>query len=203
MTNEYNIHKGKFLLEIEADTQDIKAKSYKTNFDINCLLHKKFKFNSEFDQKGAKNFLKSKKIALQEIILDDSDISSDLTGSEEVKSKRKKELKNNQNIRVRKKKEEKLGISRKAKSRTNILVINKFNENSKNIKDNKNHKKNNLHHRFCSSHELKMFKNKAINKIKSIKKVHKDKFNSQHRTENLSFLEKNDSSIIDILTELD
>ena len=49
----------------------------KTRTNKNSLIKKKFKLSSAFDHKGSKHFLNSKKIALQQIILDDNTNSGD------------------------------------------------------------------------------------------------------------------------------
>ena len=180
----------------------------KTKTNINCLINKKFKFNSAFDQKGAKNFLKSKKIALQPIILDDKSDSCSETGRNQRKInliKKKRYSKGKRTLIDNAKKN-------KIRSCTNICFIDqdiKFNNNNDNIKNSKDFRysskkdliKKKKIIRYFSSHELKMFGNKEIKKIKSIKK-NKKKLNSQQNFGDLSFLEKNDNSIIDILSEM-
>ena len=69
-------------------------------------------------------------------------------------------------------------------------------------------------HKFFSNQEIKMFEDKDIKKIKPIKnkeiknenenenKNKNKKKKSNNIAENISFMDRNDSSIIDIITEL-
>ena len=204
MRNEYDIPKERIMTEKEKNAHENKNKKHNAKSNINNLINKKFEFGSEFDHKGAKNFLKSKKIALQQIILDDNDFCENETVKNDIKPKLKinslKKISNNSNSK--KKKKGNNNISNKIKSCTNISVFNKLKENGQSTKDDKNPIKGKMTYKYYSRHELKMFIDKGIKKIKSIKKVQKTECNNKNRIENLSFLEKNDSSIMELLTEL-
>ena len=201
MRKEYDIHKEKILLKIES-MQENENKSFKSKSDINCLINKKFILNSEFDHKGAKNFLKSKKIALQKIILNEDDFINNMNEMEEGKLKTNNSLNKETNNTFNLKKVRKNDRKNKINSCNNILVINKYNINNSNIKEHKHQIKGKKTHKFYSNHELKMFTNKEIKKIKSIKKIHKTNFSHKNGVDNISFLEKNDNSIMDILSQL-
>ena len=67
----------KHSFKIENDNEPIKDNINKAETKIYSLINKKFKLCSVFDRKGAKNFLCSKDIALQQIILDDEDQNSE------------------------------------------------------------------------------------------------------------------------------
>ena len=64
--------------------------------------------------------------------------------------------------------------------------------------------------KFFSNQEIKMFEDKDLKKIKPIKKKNKEikdenenkNKNSKNIVDNISFMERNDSSIIDIITQL-
>lgn len=61
----------------------------KTRTNKNSLIKKKFKLSSAFDHKGSKHFLNSKKIALQQIILDEGDCETENDTNEKVKDSKK------------------------------------------------------------------------------------------------------------------
>ncbi len=87
----------------------LKCQLYSNN--IENLFKKKITLNSAFDHKGTKQFLNSKKAALEKIILEDNDISSENnsdTQSESNKHKKHKKYRypmtcvnNCQNLRVK------------------------------------------------------------------------------------------------------
>jgi hypothetical protein len=165
---------------------------------MDSLINKKFKLNPAFDHKGSKNFLNSKKIALQQIILDDENVDIDL------KNETNKHLKNSnkhKNIGGKSLKEEERNIinynkgnNSHKKKKEERKIINKYFSNNKISKK--------LPHKFYSNHELKMFKDKEIKKIKSIKKDKNKSKKSNNANINISFIEKNDSSIFDIIAQL-
>ena len=211
MINNYDNSKGKIATDIGKGVRPSLLKINKTKININSLINKKFKFNSAFDEKGAKNFLKSKKIALQQIILDDGDENNESSETERKKAKNNSLKKWRRNTRKRVLTND--SKKNKIHSCTNVCLYNqnnKSNNNNDNIKSSKDiHYSSNKElinkkkiRRFLSSHELKMFENKEIKKIKAIKKVSKTKFNNEKNNEDISFLEKNDTSIIDILSEM-
>ena len=127
----------------------------------------------------------------------------------------------NENIKHRKTSKKKKLVKNKTsegrknniRSSTNLINLKKRNHKSvcasnisKNLnKRNTSNKTNNLNqkaHKFFSSQELKMFKDKNIKKIKSIKKSEKRKSKNIEKDDNLSFYGKNDSSIFELLYEL-
>ena len=210
MINNHNNSQSKIATDIGKGVPPSLLKINKTKTNINCLINKKFKLDSAFDQKGAKNFLKSKKIALKQIILEDNDESSE-SSSENGSRKPKNNSMKKKRYNSRKKVLTDDVNKNKIQSCTNICLFNQNNkynnDNMKNSKDIKYSSTKELVNkkkirRFLSTHELKMLGNKEIKKIKAIKKVPKTKFNNQKNNEDISFLDKNDSSIIDILSEM-
>ena len=145
----------------------------------------KFNFYSAFDHKGAKYFLKSKGKALKEISIEDISITDDESSEKENKNTRKakkeKERRHkhhkssHQNTAVNSKKYifssnlESRHQSAKNASKKAFSLKNKNKEilnlvNKKAIKKNKSSK-------FYSQIELKMYKDKTINKLKPIKNL--------------------------------
>ena len=211
MINNHNNSQSKIATDIGKGVPPSLLKINKTKTNINCLINKKFKFDSAFNQKGAKNFLKSKKIALQQIILDDNDEDNESPSETERKKQKNISLKKRRrNTRKRALTDD--SKKNKIHSCTNVCHYknNKFINNNDNIKNSKDiHYSSNKDliskkkiRRLLSTHELKMLGNKEIKKIKAIKKVPRTKFNNQKNNEDISFLDKNDSSIIDILSEM-
>ena len=199
MKCNYQVSSEKFISDINNANELKKEKINKTMTNIDSFINKKFKLNSVFDHKGSKNFLNSKKIALQQIILDD-DESIDI----DLKNETNKHLKNSnkhKNIGGKSLKEEERNIinynkanNSHKKKKEERKIINKYFSNNKISKK--------LPHKFYSNHELKMLEDKEIKKIKSIKKdKNKSKKNNNANT-NISFIEKNDSSIFDIIAQL-
>ena len=198
----------------------------KTRTNKNSLIKKKFKLSSAFDHKGSKHFLNSKKIALQQIILDEGDCETENDTNEKVKDSKKlrkysckislpnveikKHLKDSLNIDHYKKKINKRS-PQKMKS-TNDPFKRMFASSTNN--QHYLSKKNLASHKFFSNQEIKMFEDKDIKKIKPIKnkeiknenenenKNKNKKKKSNNIAENISFMDRNDSSIIDIITEL-
>ena len=205
----------KHSFKIENDNEPIKDNINKAETKIYSLINKKFKLCSVFDHKGAKNFLCSKDIALQQIILDDEDQNSERdieieANEQKMESKKKKHLHH-------KKKDLSNEIRKNIQSSTNIIVhkqsFKKINnekmKSSKNIFKNSNlihhnfsSNKKNKSRKFFSSYEIKMFKDKELKKIKPIKKGNIKHLEGKKHEENISFLGKNDSSLFDIITEL-
>ena len=203
MNSTHDVSHEKILIGIESEEERTK----KNKINIKNLIKKKFQFISAFDQKGAKNFLNSKKKALEKIILNDEDSIDNENQNENIKhrktSKKKKLVKNKTSE----------GRKNNIRSSTNLINLKKRNHKSvcasnisKNLnKRNTSNKTNNLNqkaHKFFSSQELKMFKDKNIKKIKSIKKSEKRKSKNIEKDDNLSFYGKNDSSIFELLYEL-
>lgn len=219
MDCRYHVSPKKYITDINNDNELKRENITKIMTNIDSLINKKFKLNSAFDRKGAKNFLNSKKIALQQIILDD-DVSTD---SDQKIGTNKQKTNSNKNKNFN-------GISlikkERASIKSNSIAVmknsykkkkeeKKMNEyftnfygsspnNQKYFSSKKMGKK--LPHKFFSNQGLKMFKDKEIKKIKSIKKE-KKKSKSKNKknnfaNENISFMEKNDSSIFDIIAQL-
>ena len=211
MECRYQVSSEKFISDINNANELKRENINKIMTNIHSLINKQFKLNPAFDHKGSKNFLNSKKIALQQIILDD-DESIDF----EPKNETNKNLKNsNKNIGGKSLKEEEKNIInytnannsfKKKKEEKKIIkeyftnIYKSSTNNRKYFSNKKTNKK--LHHKFYSNHELKMFKDKEIKKIKSIKKDKNKSKKSNNANINISFIEKNDSSIFDIIAQL-
>ena len=195
----------------------LRHKSDKMCIKYENFFKKKIKFDSAFDHKGSKQFLDSKKLALQQIIIEDdfSNNESD-TRSESNKQKKKMKIKHPKTTYI------KHGII-KAKSSNNIFILDN-NIKDSDIKKSKHKGRNsNLHiiktlvtkelnvtkkiKQFFSSQELKMFSDKQINKIKPIKIKEND---IEDKDKNMFFpfvesdnADKNvDSSILQMVTEI-
>jgi hypothetical protein len=144
----------------------------------------KFNFTSAFDHKGAKSFLRSKGKALKEINIEDYSISEEEETSDNENTKTKHEKRENEpRIKgVHKHHHRQASIN----PRRHIYIINDEHRHlsSKNKKKidsikSKNEKFLSLVNKkfitkkksaiFCSQIELRMFKDKTINKLKPIK----------------------------------
>ena len=199
----------------------------KTRTNKNSLIKKKFKLSSAFDHKGSKHFLNSKKIALQQIILDEGDCETENDTNEKVKDSKKlrkysckislpnveikKHLKDSLNIEHYKK-----NINKKSPEKMKSTSVNDPLKKMFASSTNNQHylSKKNISHKFFSNQEIKMFEDKDIKKIKPIKnkeiknenenenKNKNKKKKGNNIAENISFMDRNDSSIIDIITEL-
>jgi hypothetical protein len=157
---------------------------------LESFFRKKIKFSSAFDQKGSKQFLHSKKEALQQIIIDDDDDgffnSSNNNDNDDIEIK-SVNIKHQKNIPYR---HPKTFINNRGKiehpnstnnlfkySNTNINKAkgrkekNKLNKEKEKDKDKEKKSNHNSVKRIYSSQELKMFEDKEIRKIKPIKKV--------------------------------
>jgi hypothetical protein len=230
MEYKYNISPERHIYRNEQ-----KRSISKTRTNKNSLIKKKFKLSSAFDHKGSKHFLNSKKIALQQIILnddnsiDDSDTANDTNEkTKETKKIRKysckrslpnDEIKNHLkvalNVDQNKKKINKRSPEKMKSTSVNDLFKRMFASSTNNqhylSKKNITSKKV-VSHKFFSNQEIKMFEDKDIKKIKPIKKTNKEiknenenenkNKNSKNIVDNVSFMERNDSSIIDIITQL-
>jgi len=217
MVSRYHASPEKYITDINNANELEIENITKTMTNIDSLINKKFKLNSAFDRKGAKNFLNSKKIALQQIILDD-DASTD-SDQKNGTNKQKKNSNKNKNFSGKSlEKKERASINsnniavmknsykkKKEEKKMNEYFSNFYGSSTNNKKyfsSKKMSKK--LPHKFCSNQELKMFKDKEIKKIKSIKKEKKKSKSKKNNfgNENISFMEKNDSSIFDIIAQL-
>ena len=202
---------------------DLKPLSYKTDklcFNFDSIFQKKKKLDSVFDHKGSKQFLNSKKLALQHIRLDEDNFSnnnSDTQSESDNKQKKKSRLAFPKTTILK-------NAHNRAKSSNNIFFL----ENN-NLKDKKNEPRKsknldkNFHNmktlvakefnvtkkinKFFSSQELKMFSDKEIKKIKPIKKVENKK---KDKSENkfFHFIESDkdnnsiDSSILKVVSQI-
>ena len=226
MEYKYNISPERHLYRNEQ-----KRSISKTRTNKNSLIKKKFKLSSAFDHKGSKHFLNSKKIALQQIILNDdnsigdSDTENDTNEktkdtkkmkkycckrslpNDEIKKHLKVTLNIDQNKKnIKKRSPEKM---RSVKSPFKKMFASPTNNQHYLSKKNISSKKV-VSFKFFSNQEIKMFEDKDLKKIKPIKKTNKEiknenenkNKNSKNIGENISFLERNDSSIIDIITQL-
>jgi len=208
---------SKFLSAVD---NNLKPKRYKSvnniSQNIANFFKKKIKLSSAFDHKGSKQFLLSKKEALQQIIIDDNDSSSNNDSDTKSDSnKQKKYLKyrhpktfitNNANIC--------------AKSSNNLYKYSKIDNLRKKLQKMSKNKDNNIKtlinkelnmhkrsiNKFFSSQELRMFKDKEIKKIKPIKKINKDLENKKEiKINKFPFVESDnsiDSSLFNIVSQM-
>lgn len=217
MNRRYHASSEKFVSDINNVNELKREKITKTMTNIDSLINKKFKLNSAFDHKGSKNFLNSKKIALQQIILDD-EVSTDIDPKDD-NSKQKKNSSKNKNFCGKSLIEEErnsinsnsptvMKNSLKKKKDGKNEYFSNFYGSSPNNKKYLSSKKmsKNIPHKFYSNQELKMLEDEEIKKIKSIKKDKKKAKSKSKKNnnanENISFMEKNDSFIIDIIAQL-
>ena len=185
------------LLDIKNNLKPIRHKSdkiHKTTKNIEDFTNfftKKIKFSSAFDHIGSKQFLNSKKEALELIVLDEDSILSN--NENEMQNNKKKERKmkyensktfitknkrprsskiitdimskNNLRNKIQEKKRLKgkdYSDKKEKNKRINTLIVQKFNNKNKELS------------KFFSSQELKMFEDKEVKKIKPIKKLYND-----------------------------
>ena len=208
---------SKFLSEVDNNLKPIRFKSDNNiSKNIANFFKKKIKLSSAFDHKGSKQFLLSKKEALQQIIIDDNDNSSNNDSySKSDSNKQKKYLKyrhpktfltNHGNIRAKssnnlykysttdniRKKQQKMSKNKDNKIKT--LVTKELNMHKRSI------------NKFFSSQELKMFEDKEIKKIKPIKKINNDLENKKESKNKLfPFVESDnsiDSSVFKIVSQM-
>ena len=223
--NSYST-KSNNLLDIRNNLRPSRHKSdriHKTKKNIEDFTYfftKKIKFNSAFDHIGSKQFLNSKKEALELIILDEDSILSD------------NEIKNNKKIERRMKYENSITKNKRPKSSKNTTdfmeknnftnkVLDKKSSKGKNYSEKKNKKKRintsivqkfnnkNKKSKFFSSQELKMFEDKEVQKIKPIKKLYKDlEINKKKNNTKISQFQfvgsgiSSDSSLFDIVSQM-
>jgi hypothetical protein len=190
---------------------EIKPIRYKTDNNIDIIFRKFFKkkirFNSAFDHKGSKQFLKSKKLALQHIIIDENNSSSNESDTQNESNKRAKspKLKHPKTTVIKK-------VENRAKSSNNIFFLKHDNLKNKayETSNNKNKKLfvkslvtkelniNKKINKFFSSQELKMFHDKEINKIKPIKNYENNsKINKENKQKLFPFVESDNNKSID------
>ena len=235
MEYKYNISPEKYLY-----SRGHKRSISKTRTNKNSMINKKFKLSSAFDHKGSKHFLNSKKIALQQIILDDETCldESDTEYESNAKAKSPKqykkftckralpndEIKKHLKITMNEDHNKKNANKKRPEKMKSTNVNDPFRKvyPSSTINPNYLRKQNMINneivsHKFFSNQEIKMFEDKDIKKIKPIeksskelnenenenkKKIKSKRKKSNNIAENISFMEKNDSSIIDIITNL-
>ena len=198
-----------------------------TNINKNNLISfisnlNKFNFNSAFDHKGSKLFLKSKEKALKKIIIDDN-----LYDEKSIESNKKKE--EFLNVPKMDSHQELAHLNIKNKDINQHIYLTNFKDkgikNLLNLHDKKdkfkssyekedNKEKNNLKvmkksTKFYSQSELKMFKDKEIRKLKPIKvKTFKNdtKFNSVNKikTQNFKRIDNrpSNSTLITLINEM-
>ena len=195
------------------------------NDNLNNFFMKKINFSSAFDHKGCKQFLNSKKEALQLIVLDEDNLSSHNEGNEIQDDKYNLKKLNYQNILIE---------NGRPKSSHNLMELSNKSDNNGKSKDKKKfirneknkEKKYHVHHhhvhktlvekefrikkkfnKFFSSQELKMFEDKDIRKIKPIKNTNIDlKYKKEkNKISYNNFIESgisNDSSLFNIVSQI-
>ena len=155
-----------------------KFKSDTVHLNLSNFFQKKIKFSSAFDHKGSRQFLHSKKAALEKIVMDDNSHHSSNNDSDTQNESDKQKIK----LKKTKKQKKQVKSSNNLIFFSNNLLNNKNQRKSTSIKYNtksnliKTSVTKNLHlqkkyHKYSSSLELKMFKDKEIKKIKPIKKI--------------------------------
>ena len=153
-----------------------KCKSDSVNIALANFFQKKIIFNSAFDHKGSKQFLHSKKEALEKIIINDSDNISNNDSDTQNESNKQKKLKLKKTNRQKKQVKSSVNLLYFSNNLLNNGIPRKTRGKNKESKKSnlirisatKGHKKNN---KYSSSLELKMLKDKEIKKIKPIKKT--------------------------------
>jgi len=225
MNFKSDITKSKILSNVESDGTALYYKSSKLN-KINdnfaIFFKKKIKFSSAFDHIGSKQFLSSKKAALEQIKIDDNSISSN---NEETQSNsNKKKDKKREKYRYRKSDDYRpksskniLESTKKKKIRRKTYNKIESKSNSKSKSKEKEYiiktivtKELDLSKKLdtCfSSQEIKMFKDEEINKIKPIKSnFNKMKTNKEnnHLTTHFPFVGSENSidSIFKVVSEM-
>ena len=187
MNYKSDITKSKFLSNVESDGQTFHYNSSKFNKisdNFTSFFNKRIKFSSAFDHIGSKQFLSSKKAALEQIIIDENSISSNNEDTQSHSNKKR----NKKREKCRSKKSD---INR-PKSSNDILEYTKKKKKKRKTFDETNSKSKSKskekEHEYIiktiitkeldlskqldkhySSQELKMFKDEEINKIKPIK----------------------------------
>ena len=161
-----------------------KIKSDFINIYIETFFKKKIKFCSAFDDEGSKNFLNSKKAALEQIILEDNENKKNNSSIKDYDTKNETEKRKKHSIYRYPMSNKSNNKILKEKSVNNIVIISndKLRNKSHDVKNNINskhviqklienelnaHKEVNQNYNF---QEMKMFKDKEIKKIKPIKK---------------------------------
>ena len=201
---------AKLVIEGVNGLQPSKFKSDTINITLANFFQKKFKFNSAFDHIGSKQFLLSKNAALEKIVINDSDnISNNDSDTKNESNKQKKKLKKTN------KQKKQVKSSNNLLYFSNKLLNNKSPRKSKvKIKDNKKSKLiktsvtkelnfNKNCHKYSSSLELKMLKDKEIKKIKPIKKINNFFDETKHKLFPLVESEKSDdSSLFNIVSQM-
>ena len=119
MENKSDITKSKLLSNVDSDMLAFHYKSSKINKinDFSTFFKKKIKFSSAFDHIGSKQFLSSKKAALQQIIIDENDSLSN--NEDTLSNSNKKQKKKREKLRYRK------SDKNRPKSSDNILEYTK------------------------------------------------------------------------------
>ena len=177
--------------EINSIKKDVFKNKSETNMNKSNLMDfisnsHKFHFNSAFDHKGAKSFLKEKEKALKKIIIDDN-----MSDEQSIESNKKKhKFLNLPNMDSNENKQIYLSGYNDNKSMKSTKDINHKKEKCKSVNGNEDNKKDKhlkitqKSTQFFSQTELKMFKDKEIKKLKPIKiKEFKSdkKFNNAHK----------------------
>lgn len=221
MENKSDITKSKLLSNVDSDMLAFHYKSSKINKinDFSTFFKKKIKFSSAFDHIGSKQFLSSKKAALQQIIIDENDSLSN--NEDTLSNSNKKQKKKREKLRYRK------SDKNRPKSSDNILEYTKKKKirgkaYDKNDAKSKEIQKENLIktiitreldvtktlEKCYSSQEQKMFNDEELNKIKPIKsnfnKI-KTKKERNQLTIDFSFIGSENSidSIFKVISEMD
>ena len=189
--------------DLKLKSSNIQSDNKNSNLEI--FFKKKINFISAFDHKGSKHFLHSKKIALQQIIIDDDDFSNN-GDTESGSNKDKKHLKYIFS------KPSLILEGNRAQSSNNLFYVsnyklkNKAQDIEKHI--NQKNKKEQIIHTFAtkkyspqkhmnknfSSQELRMFEDKTISKIKPIKKIKNNNENDNNH-KHFPFVESENSSV--------
>ena len=196
---------------------------YKSDKNIKKTLanffQKKIKFSSAFDYKGSKQFLNSKKKALQQIVIDDdydNSSNNDNTNDNDNDNDNYNDFKS---VGTKRKKYPPLAHPKTFSTNQEQVIhpqscnnLYKYTRTDNNRKKNKRRKtktKNNNKNpikKYFSSQELKMLKDEEIKKIKPIKKVNEFSLHKKIRTSKFFHYAESDksmdSSIFNIVSQM-
>lgn len=225
MDYKSDITKSKILSNVESEAFHYKSTKFnKINDNYTNFFKKRIIFSSAFDHIGSKQFLSSKKAALEQIIIDENNISSN--NEDTQNNNNKKRNKKSEKYRYRK------SDNNRTKSSDNVIEYTKkkklkkktydrIETKSKSKEKEKSKEKDIINtivtkeldvskklDKCYSSQELKMFKDEEINKIKPIKSNFnkmKTKKENNHIMTHFPFVgsEKSIDSIFKVVSEMD
>lgn len=170
----------------------------------------KFNFTSAFDHKGAKSFLRSKGKALKEINIEDYISEEETSDNQNMKTKHEKREIEPRTKGVHKHHHRQASINPRQHIFLSNIELKYLSPKNKKKIVNKKFITKKKSANFCSQIELRMFKDKALNKLKPIKNSNctkkKLKFYSCNNLVETSFdrtpSSKSNSTLIQIVNEI-